>query len=185
MVLDPVSQIAVETASGDPRETRTAAELRDLLASHDVSGLQWTRRVIVEARVVAHSHPVLTLNTRSTGDDLLATYLHEQLHWWTADHPAFGRAISDTRLLWPSVPLIDEGGAASEHLTRLHLIVCHLESREMRLVVGEGRASAVLSRRSRGLVYPWVYEQVRCRGDAVDQICTDHRLWPDRLATCR
>lgn len=37
----------------------------------------------IEANAVAHSHPVLTLNTCHLDDDhkLLATFIHEQLHW--------------------------------------------------------------------------------------------------------
>jgi hypothetical protein len=182
---EPVTVVAVETASDDPREARTAAELRELLTSHGLAGLQWTARVKIEHWVVPHSHPVLTLNTRNHGDELLAAYLHEQLHWWTANLPAFGPAIDDTRQVWPTVRLAEEGGADGEHSTRLHLIVCHLEWRAMQHVVGPQRASAVLRRQIDGRVYPWVYDQVHSHERALDRLCTDRGLWPDRLTPGR
>lgn len=181
MALEPVSQVAIDTATDDPRERRTADKLRDLLDRLDVSGLQWTTHVRIEHWIVPHSHPVLTLNTRVEGDDLLSTYLHEQLHWWTAEHPAFGAAVADTSALWPDVPIADAGGAADEHSTRLHLIVCHLERRAMQQVVGGERSSATLQRQIDGQVYPWVYGQIRRHADELDRVCTVHGLWPDRL----
>jgi hypothetical protein len=72
MALESVSEVVIETASDDPRELRTAAELRELLVTCDLTGLQWTSRVVIEHRVIPHSHPVLTFNTRAHGDHLLA-----------------------------------------------------------------------------------------------------------------
>lgn len=176
---EPVSEVTIETASDHPRELQTADALRELLATCDLSGLQWTSRVVVENWVIPHSHPVLTLNTRVQGDQLLAAYLHEQMHWWTAQHPGFGSAISDTRREWPSVP--DEGGAGDEHSTRLHLIVCHLERRAMERVVGRSRTTAVLRDQIHGQVYPWVYSEIEIRQQVLDQVCTSRDLWPDRI----
>jgi hypothetical protein len=48
--------------------------VRDWIFTHDIR---------IETRVIPHSHPILTLNTRSLDDDdrLLSTFVHEQLHW--------------------------------------------------------------------------------------------------------
>lgn len=181
VTIRPVSKISVETASGHAREQRTAAELTQLLLANDLAGLQWTDKVVVEFKVRSHSHPVLTVNTLNTGDLLLATYLHEQLHWWTADHPGFGQGIHDTRAEWPTVAHAEDGGSRDEHSTRLHLIVCHLEWRAMQQVTGNERASAVLQRQIENRVYPWVYAQVHAHNDVLDRICTERGLWPDRL----
>lgn len=184
MVLEPVSVVAVEAATGHPRELHTAEQLRELLATYDLAGLQWTSQIVVQHRVVPRSHPTLTLNTRSQGDHLLATYLHEQMHWWTAAHPSFGQAIAETRALWPEVPDAGGGGSHDEHSTRLHLIVCHLERRAMQHVVGSGRAAAVLERQINDRpVYPWVYGQIHAHEDGLDQICSARDLWPTRLAS--
>ena len=181
MALESVSEVVIETASHHPREMRTAAQLREVLATSDMSGLQWTSRVIVEHWAVPHSHPILTLNTRHEGDQLLATYIHEQMHWWTAEHPSFGQAVEDTRQEWSTVPAVGKGGADSEHSTRLHLIVCHLERRAVQRVVDVDRAATVLRRQMDDQVYPWVYGQIDSHQSMLDRICSDRDLWPARL----
>lgn len=143
MVVESVDEVGVEASLDDPRELQTRDELRRLLVAHDLSGLQWTDRVVVESRAVPHSHPVLTLNTRHTGDDLLTTFLHEQLHWWGTAHPYWPDAVEATRPSWPSVPESVEGGAKDERSTREHLLLCSLEHRALRAVVGESRCRDV------------------------------------------
>lgn len=182
MTLEPVSEVSIEAASDNPRELGTVAELRELMVTCDLTGLQWTPRVVVQHRVIPHSHPVLTLNTRVTGDSLLATYLHEQMHWWTADHPGFGLAISDTRSEWAVVADNAAGGSRDEHSTRLHLIVCHLERRAMECVVGRSRTAAVLHDQIRDRIYSWVYGQIEIHDRWLDQVCSERDLWPARIA---
>ena len=54
-------------------------------------------RVLIENWAVPHSHPVLTMNTRTAGDDLLSTYLHDQMHGWTDAQLGISDAINATR----------------------------------------------------------------------------------------
>ena len=44
----------------------------------------------IETGVIPHSHPVLTLNTQYIDRDTLqiATFVHEQLHWFFDAHAA-------------------------------------------------------------------------------------------------
>jgi hypothetical protein len=102
--------------------------------------LEWTDRVVIQAAVRPHSHPVLTLNTRRSGDSLLAVYVHEQLHWWLADHDGIGAAIDATRERWPSTPSSEDGGARSDWSSRLHLYVCYLKHKAMDLLADRVRA---------------------------------------------
>jgi hypothetical protein len=175
-------RISIETASDHPREVRTVAELTRLLGEYELAGLQWTDRVIVEFRAKSHSHPVLTLNTLFTGTHLLATYVHEQVHWWVADHPGTDPAIKDSETLWPELPDHNEVGSRSGFSTRLHLIVCHLEHRAMEQLVGDLNAASLLEEQINGLPsYPWIRVQVRDHAAALDRVCSAHDLWPDRL----
>jgi len=180
-------RISVETASGHPREERTVAELGRLLDDYELSGLQWTDRVIVQYKARPHSHPVLTLNTLFTGTRLLATYVHEQVHWWVGDHPGIGAAIAESKKLWPEVPGYDEGGSRSEFSTRLHLTVCHLEHRAMEQLVGDLSADSLLAEQIHGSLpgYPWVRARVRDHAAVLDRMCSAHDLWPDRLRPVR
>lgn len=182
MVLESVSDVRVEAKTDHPRALRTRDELLELIATYDLSGLQWTDLVLVENWVVPHSHPLLTMNTRTTGDDLLAAYLHEQLHWWVDAQPGTAGAVDATRADWPTVPDSSEGGAKDEHSTREHLILCNLEHRALLALIGEDRADTVLRRQTTDVVYPWVYSQISHAGPTLDRICTNHDLWPARLS---
>lgn len=174
--------ISIQTASGHPREERTATELAQLINDHDLSGLQWTDRVVVQFMAGAHSHPVLTVNTRHTGAGLLAVYIHEQMHWWVGEHPGLGPAIEDSKSLWPEVPDQDGGGSRTEFSTRLHLAVCHLEHRALEHLVGLSSASSLLDEQIHDSPsYPWIREQVKAHGSELDGLCSTHGLWPTSL----
>lgn len=154
-----VSRIVIKTAAAHPRELRTAADLR-----------------------APRSHPVLLLDTQRGGDQLLATYMHQQMHWWAAAHPGLGDAITDTQQTWATVPTVNGGGAATEIYTRVLLIVCHLERRALHHILGDVRSRVVLRAQiTTGRVHPWVYGQIQLHGRRLDQICSARRLWPDRL----
>lgn len=178
----PVSRIVIGTASEHPRELHTATELRALLVANDLSGLQWTSRVIINHHGVPHGHPALVLTTRDQGDHLLATYVHQQMRWWTGTHPGFSGAIADTHQAWATVPTGHGGGATTEDQTRMHLIVCHLERRAMHHIVGGVRSRTLLRQQiTTGQVYPWVYGQIHLHGRELDRICNTRDLWPHRL----
>jgi hypothetical protein len=74
----------IRTLHGTQAELATKAELEKLLQQYDLSGLAFTHEVVIDERAIPHSHPVLTLHTRHLGNDdqLLSTYVHEQLHWF-------------------------------------------------------------------------------------------------------
>jgi len=184
--MDSEFHISIDTVSGHPREERTVAELQQLLHDYDLSGLQWTDRVVVEFKAGAHSHPVLTLNTLHTGVRLLSTYVHEQMHWWVADHPGTTPAIADSKSMWPAVPSAEDGGAQTEFSTRLHLIVCHLEHRAMEQLLGDDCADLLLKVQIHGVPsYPWIRIQVGNHGSLLDGMSSAHDLWPGRLRPVR
>ncbi|MBB2894196.1 hypothetical protein [Flexivirga oryzae] len=173
--------VRIETASGLPTEVATAAELCALLASYDLHGLEWTDHVMVQEGVRSHSHPKLTLNTRRTGDSLLASYLHEQLHWWLAEHDRVAAAIDATRQGWSTTPGRTEGGARNDWSSRLHLFVCFLEDRAVRLLTTPQRAAAVLDAQIEAGIYPWVRQEIRDQGSTLSTLCDRYQLWPPRL----
>ena len=69
-------------------ERAAGVQLLALLARYDVSRWRFTSAVAIADKAIPHSHPILTLSTRHLDDDglLLATYLHEQLHWFLEQH---------------------------------------------------------------------------------------------------
>jgi hypothetical protein len=90
---------------------------------------------------------VLTLSTEHADDalQLLAGYVHEQLHWYEEAYAeARDRAIEATRGPYPVVPVERPEGCGDEESTRLHLLVCCLELRRS----SSSSASRRRSRRS-------------------------------------
>ena len=104
----PDSRITIDLARGTPREQLAKQTLEQLLASHDMRKYTFTRRVVIEQGAVNHAFPVLTLNPyfASSPDELLSTYIHEQLHWHLRDRAAEQQAaVAELRRLYPHVPV--------------------------------------------------------------------------------
>ena len=173
--------IEIELASGTPRERQAEAQLRRLLAAHDLDAaglgaLIVTRRVRIESGTVPHSHPVLTLNTRHLGDDerQLATFLHEQLHWYlNAREAAVAKAIAELRRIYPQVPVGPPEGARRAHSSYLHLIIGVLERDALARLLGRARAEAVIARID---IYTRIYETVLKDKAALRAVAARHGL---------
>lgn len=151
-------EVEIELTSATVREARVAENLHRVVADHDLEPWILTRRVRVETGVIPHSHPVLTLNTQSLGHDLVAAFLHEQLHWLEdASGETWDAAMADYRALFPDVPPSSEGGARDAESTYRHLLVCFLELQALSTAIGEERARSLLAGQR---FYAWVYEQV-------------------------
>lgn len=147
--------------SGTDREIMMESQLRVLLRKYDLEPWIVTQRVLIDEDQIPHSHPVLTIHTRSLGDDLglLSTFVHEQLHWleddpWLSD---FREAMAAYERLFPDVPSSEEGGASSGRSTYRHLLVCDMEYQAMATLVGEAAARETLA----GIThYEWIYDKV-------------------------
>ena len=92
------------------RAEREAQRIRDGLLAlrrrHDLARYEFTRLVQIVPAGPTHSHPILTLGTRfaDTEDQLLATYLHEQMHWYLwrfggPDHDPIAPFFDEHRLV--------------------------------------------------------------------------------------
>lgn len=151
----------ITTASDLPLEHEGVAQLRGLLEQYDLDRWINTNDVVIQTRVIPHSHPVLTLNTRNVGGNevaTLSTFVHEQGHWYfTARWDATNAAIEDLGRLFPETPSAEAGGARDRESTLLHLMVCTLEYDAMVELVGRDQARALLGASD---VYPWIYARV-------------------------
>ena len=126
--------------------------------------------------MIPHSHPVLTLNTRYLDDDTaqLATFVHEQLHWFLTDHIERGKtnaALTELRARYPTVPTTPPEGAMGERSTYLHLIVCHLELQAVTALLGEQSARQQLERWTH---YTWVYRTVLTETERIGELLRTH-----------
>lgn len=151
----------------------TRQNLEHLLGVYDLSPIIFTEDISIQSRVVPHSHPSLTLNTRyaEQPNKLLAAFMHEQLHWWTLKNKAnMARASKDLKKIIPKLPA---------KVNYDHVVVCFLEYDGLIYYLGKKEAYKVI----RGFIlqdklHPWIYAEVVKRYKQIDRIILKHKLKP-------
>jgi hypothetical protein len=158
------------------REMQVRSELEEILNKYDVSKYRFTNTVIIEERTMNHAFPDLTLNVHFLGsdDELLSSFLHEQLHWYLRDHPMqMERAVRELRTLYPKVPVGLPEGADTEYSTYAHLVDCYLEIQADRQIMGPGRADEVVKNKP---WYTWIYQTITRDENTIADIVTKNHL---------
>ena len=159
-VLSATQSVTINVKSGTERELRTKALLERVLQDYDLRKYTLTRKVMIDERAVNHAFPDLTLNARfaDSEDELLSSYVHEQLHWHLRDRaPQMQRAVAELRQLYPRVPVGGADGAETEYSTYGHLVDCYLELQADRQLIGRERTSAVIAHKGH---YNWIYSTI-------------------------
>jgi hypothetical protein len=152
--------VEIQTSHRSPREQQEKLELEQLLKKYDVSKYTFTRTVIIEERAINHAFPVLTLSVRFVGndDEVLSVFLHEQLHWYLAQHrPAMEDAVRRLKDMYPHAPVGLPEGADSEYSTYGHLVDCYLEIQADRALIGPERTEQVIKNKP---WYTWIYKTI-------------------------
>jgi hypothetical protein len=152
--------IDIQTAHHSAREQQEKLELEQLLKKYDVSKYTFTRTVVIEERAMNHAFPVLTLNVYFLGsdDELLSCFLHEQLHWYLAQHRfQMEDAVRRLQVLYPHAPVGLPEGADSKYSTYGHIIDCYLEMQADRELIGPERTSEVIRKKP---WYTWIHKTI-------------------------
>lgn len=173
-------QMEITTVNETPREKAAAELLRAFMTANNLNPWKFTHRVQIDSRAIPHSHPVLTLHTRhmdkGEADLLLATYLHEQLHWHLVQNQnAMESAMEELQRLFPGAPADFPEGGGSEQSTYLHLLVCYLEMDAVSQLLSEQRTQAILEF-WKSDHYTWVYRQVEERGAEIEAVIAKYGL---------
>jgi hypothetical protein len=150
--------LSIQLAHHTSKEMQTAQLLQNVVSSYDVTKYTYTRDLVIEERAINHAFPVLTLNVRfaDSPDELLSSFIHEQLHWYLREHHMqTEEGIAQLRRFYPRVPVGGSEGADSVYSTYGHLIDCYLEIQADRQLLGEERTIAVI--RDKGH-YTWIYK---------------------------
>lgn len=170
------SDVAVTTHEDTPLERRGKAQMERLLETYALEKWQFTDKVVIQSFVIPHSHPVLTLNTRYLDNDVeqLATYLHEQIHWYADDHEAqVDKTIAAFKEMYPEVPVGNGEGARTTESSYLHLLVCWLELDGLGELVGKQKARDNLAVKT---YYRWIYKTVLEDADEIGRVIKKHGL---------
>jgi len=165
---------------GSAREQATRQQLDRLFDQYDLSPWAFTHQVELEEQVVPHSHPVLTLSTRHLRDDLLlvATYIHEQSHWYfEARRDDTMAAVAELEVRFPGLPVGFPDGASDHDASYEHLCVIALEYDGLIRLVGELVARQVMEFWASDH-YRVLYRTVLDNDDAIRAVMKHHRLEP-------
>lgn len=168
----------IHLAGVNEREEKVAEVLIGLSQKHDLSPWLFVNQVRIESGVIPHSHPILTLNTRhiENYNQLLAVFLHEQIHRFLAEpqnRKQLEGALSELRKMYSQVPDARNGGAASEYSTYLHFLVNWLEFDALSNLLGRIEAQEVIEGRD---LYEWIYGRVLEDSSDLKSIVTRHDL---------
>jgi len=159
-----------------PREQLAKQTLEQVLASHSLSKYTFTRKVVIEQGASNHAFPILTLNPyfASSPDELLSSYIHEQLHWHLRSRAAQQQAaIAELRRLYPRVPVGLPASAENEYSTYGHLVDCYLEILADRELLGAERTAVVIHGKP---WYTWIYTTVLTDEKQIAGVVDRHQL---------
>jgi len=169
-------RIEIDLARGTPREQLAKQTLEQLLASHDLSKYTFTRKVVIEQGAINHAFPILTLNPyfASSPDELLSTYIHEQLHWHLRNRGAQQQAaVAELRRLYPRVPVGLPASAENEYSTYGHLVDCYLEIEADRQLLGPDRTMIAVKNKGH---YTWIYDTIFRDEPKIAAVVDEHQL---------
>ncbi len=167
-----------------------AARVRTWLAAlrtrHDLSRYEYTKLVRVVPASATYSHPILTLGTRftQTEDQLLATYLHEQMHWYLYelgghDFDPVASFFDELVRRYPHAPIRLPEGARNFEQTYVHLVVCWLELAATAEFIGRERAFALADT---VYGYRWIYRTVLRDWAALEALFVVNGILPIKTA---
>lgn len=168
--------ISIQLAHHTPREMQTAQTLKQVLSKYDLSKYTFTHDVVIEERAMNHAFPVLTLNARfaDSPDELLSSFVHEQLHWYLRDHDSQQKAaIAELRQMYPNAPVGLPEGADSAYSTYGHLVDCYLEIQADRELMGPKRTDEVVKNKP---WYTWIYKTILHDEDKIRAVVREHGL---------
>ena len=163
---------------GSANEKATEEQLGRLFDRYDITPWFYTKSVVIDEQSTPHSHPKLTLHTRHLRDDLLllATFIHEESHWYLEEHQAdVDAAVVELRAVAPELPTGFPNGGETETSSYEHLIVIALEERGVARLAGELAARQVMEFWARDH-YRALYRTVLERRDDIWRIMRAHGL---------
>lgn len=177
-------QLEITLKKDDERERKTKQQLERLLTAYDASAWIFTRKIIIESgfNVIPHSHPILTLSTRHLKDDelLLATFVHEQIHWYLGEKPKETEdSYNELKTMFPKVPVGYPEGGINEESTYKHILVCYLEYQAIKGLFGELKARQVIDFWATDH-YTWIYKTVLSQEQEIGTLMRKHKLIPVR-----
>lgn len=172
----------IELGSGNEAERKGKELIEKFSQQYDLSPYIFTKNILIKSKVIPHSHPLLTLNTRQINEPsrYLALFIHEQIHWFFNDPMRVQKTtnfIAQMKLKYPTVPSRKDGGADDAESTYLHFGVCYYEFVAMTKLIGEEETIKLFETAD---IYPWILQQVLKNRDYFGKALVESGLaWVD------
>lgn len=177
------SDLEITEINPSERTALTKKNLLLLAKNYNLEPFLYTKVINVQPKVIPHSHPILTLNTRNAEfpEKILAAWLHEEFHWWEERNPEnVKKSIAEFKAMYPVLP--QTGGAHNEHSTYLHLSVCFLEFKALSFYLGETKAREIIKETAEvNKIYPWIYTQILEKTSVIEAVVKKYNLLPPAL----
>ncbi len=169
--------VVIETFSGSESENSIKTRLTTILEKYDLEPYIYTKRIMIRDNTIPHSHPVLTLSTRDTTEELiLSTFIHEQMHWYSLSrNDTFETLMEEIKAMYPTVPVQLPEGGGSEDGTYLHIAINYLEYKNLKQVLGDEEALKVLEH-LKTHHYTWIYKTMENDYEKLEQLFDKHHL---------
>lgn len=173
-----VVDFRIDLHSGNEDENKAEQLIKGFAKTYDLSPYIFTKHILIQSRVIPHSHPILTLNTRqiSEPERYLALLLHEEIHWFFAageKEAQLKKFISKVKEKYPKVPSRKDGGANDDESTYLHFGVCYYELEAMTKYIGEKKAVENFGTED---VYSWIRKEILSNREFVKKALLDSGL---------
>jgi hypothetical protein len=169
-----IEKIEIGYDISDLNETK--AVLESLLVKYDLKKYIFTRKINLQTMAIPHSHPVLTMNTRERKrpDFLLATLLHEQMHWYLDSRPEeTNHILAQLKQQYVKIPRGFPQASEEDESTYLHLLVNWLELKALEDIIGGTEARKVLGGKD---YYIWIYKTVLKDEEKIGSIIKSSKL---------
>lgn len=176
------AHLVISLENGNESEKRAKLLLEEFARKYALAKYFFTTRIRIQSFIVPHSHPILTLNTRTIDepDRYLALFIHEQVHWFFGldGRPEKLKSfVKKMQKRFPKVPTRKEGGAEDEESTYLHFAICFYEFEILAKLIGNERAEQVFKTEE---VYPWIRQQVLKNKAFIRNVLRETQLqWQD------
>ncbi len=179
-VVSHPSGLQVQEVSPSKTTFLTKQNLLQLAQVYDLSAFYYTTKIFVKDKVLTHSHPVLTINTKHAHfpKRILASFLHEEFHWWVLRKPK--ETEQAIKLIDRYYPKLAAKGKVRHSLMK-HVIVCYLEYRALKFVLNESEADKISQQNIREKNYPWVYQEMLAKNELLESILAKSQLFPPGL----
>ncbi len=141
----PRPPVHITLDSNSAAEAATRVQLERLLQNPAADRWIFHPGVLIKERTIPHSHPVVTMRTGESDRELIANFLHENIHWYvSARKPALDAVVAELQARYPDMPTRFPEGSGDRYSSYVHLVVCALEFKALREVLGDAAAVDVM-----------------------------------------